>query len=260
MHRIIEPALKAWHAAWEKSRHCPNKAFVSADAIPMLQLAQVRLYVNLGRSKEKFWRRDWQGLADELRRGSEITQHADPSPSQHMMEGRMDIVETGMAQFPMGSVPGPMAIETTSSREKLLRKAALYAADALLRTDERDLATADPTKRSLSLQHAMCTFDSAQVLAEWVATLQERIGQYLGGVLGQDDIDFYAVPAVMFLDDEDTKLLHLVGRIMDGWARLLPVHTMSGIQGGYAVKILKVTAHMISQSDVWPGKSSSQKS
>ncbi|CAN8096932.1 unnamed protein product [Discula destructiva] len=260
MHRVIEPALKAWHAAWERTRHRPNKGSVSADAIPMLQLAHVRLFVNLGRSKEKFWQRDWQGLADELRRGSEITQHAEPSSAQHTMNDRMDmlatgfgVVETGATPFLIGSVPAAMTIDTTTSREKLLRKAASSAAHALYKTDERNLTFADLTNRSLSLQHAMCTFDCAQVLAEWVATLQDRVGQYIGGVLGQDKIDIHEVPAIMFLDDEDTKLLRTIQEIVDGWDQQLQMDaSLSTIQGGYAVKILKVTAHMFEKADVWP--------
>lgn len=54
MHRHIEPALKAWQVAWESNPHHsverPNpfgKGPMSADAIPLLDLAYVRLFVNL---------------------------------------------------------------------------------------------------------------------------------------------------------------------------------------------------------------------
>lgn len=267
MHRVIEPALNAWHAAWERTpyhsakRPNPsNKGILSADAIPMLQLAHVRLFVNLGRSKEKFWQRDWQGLADELRRGSEVTQHAEPSP-QPMMDERMDmlsatgfgIAELDTRQFLSGPSQTALSIDMTTSREKLLRKAAYFAADTLSTADKLDLTFADLTSRELPLQSAMCTFDCAQVLAEWVATLQDRVGQYIGGILGQDDIDIYQVPAVMFLDEDDTRLLQKVREVMQGWEKRLPMEFVSGIQGGYAVKILKVTAYMFDKADVWPG-------
>lgn len=268
MHRVIEPALNAWHAAWERTpyhsvkRPNPsNKGPLSADAIPMLQLAYVRLFVNLGRSKEKFWQRDWQGLADELRRGSEVTQHAEPSPPP-VMDERMDMLATGLGiaetevvKFASGPSQMAMSVEMTTSREKLLRKAAYFAADSLARADKLDLTFADLTSRELPLQSAMCTFDCAQVLAEWVATLQDRVGQYIGGILGQDDIDIYQVPAVMFLDEDDTRLLQKVREFMDGWDKRLSMEFVSGIQGGYAVKILKVTAYMFDKADVWPGKS-----
>ena len=76
MHRHIEPALKAWQAAWASNPHHslerPNPygfGPLSADSIPLLDLAYVRLFVNLSRSKEKFWQRDYDGMAEELSRG-----------------------------------------------------------------------------------------------------------------------------------------------------------------------------------------------
>lgn len=265
LHRVIEPALRAWLAAWEKGHH--SKATVSVDALPMLQLAHVRLFVNLGRSKERFWQRDWQGLAEELRRGSEITQHADPPAAQPTMDERMDMTVTGLGneemrphQFSTDSLPANLGNDTMMSREKLLRKAASFAAKYLSQAHERDLSLADMTNRGLSLQHCMCTFDCAQVVAEWIATLQDRVGQYLGGVLGRDEINVFEVPAIMFLDDVDTDLLLTVQRIMSGWEKRLGMETMSSFHGGYAVKLLKVTAYTFGKAEVWPGKFSSQPS
>ncbi|KAJ4392283.1 hypothetical protein N0V93_005908 [Gnomoniopsis smithogilvyi] len=270
MHRVIEPALNAWHAAWGRTPHHSakrpnpfNKGPLSADAIHMLQLAHVRLFVNLGRTKERFWQRDWQALADELCRGSEVTQHAEPSP-QPIMDERMDMSGTGLGitehdamQFSSGPSQTAMSIEMTTNRERLLRKAAYFAADTLSTPDKMDLTFADLTSRELPLQAAMCTFDCAQVLAEWIATLQDRVGQYIGGILGQDEIDIHQVPAVMFLDEDDTRLLQQVREIMEGWEKRLPMQFLSGIQGGYAVKILKVIAYTFEKADVWPGSSGS---
>lgn len=262
LHRCIEPALRAWQVAWGKGSH--SKAAVSVDALPMLQLAHVRLFVNLGRSKERFWQRDWQGLAEELQRASEVTPHAAPSPAQPTMDDRMDMMVTSLGsdemrapQFSPESAPVDMGNDSTMSREKLLRKAASFAAKYLSQAHERDLTFTDMTNRKLSLQHCMCTFDCAQVLAEWIATLQDRVGQYLGGVLGRDDINIFEVPAIMFLDDVDTDLLLTVQRIMDGWEKRLSMATMLAFHGGYAVKLLKVTAYTFGKAEVWPGKFSS---
>ncbi|KAK0822326.1 hypothetical protein LTR91_027155, partial [Friedmanniomyces endolithicus] len=75
----IEPALNAWQAAWKANDHHklerPNPfglGPLSADSIPLLDLAFVRLFVNLGRSKEAFWQRDFDAMANELARGTEI--------------------------------------------------------------------------------------------------------------------------------------------------------------------------------------------
>lgn len=76
MHAHIEPALRAWQAAWaSNSTHSlerPNPfgaGPLSADCIPLLDLAYVRLFVNFGRSKEAFgkeittpWLMDWLQL------------------------------------------------------------------------------------------------------------------------------------------------------------------------------------------------------
>lgn len=259
LHRVIEPALRAWQAASEQWLN--SKAPVSADALPMLQLAYVGLFVNLGRSKERFWQRDWQGLADEMRRGSQVTQHAEPNPSQPRMDERMDMMVTGLgnedtraSQSSTEKLPTDMGSDVWIGREKLLRKAASFAIKYLSQAHERDLTLADMTHRGLSLQHCMCTFDCAQVLAEWIATLQDRVGQYLGGVLGRDKIDVFEVPAIMFLDDVDTDLLLTVQRIMSGWEKRLGMKIMSAFHGGYAVKLLKVTAYTFGKAEVWPGK------
>ena len=62
MFSFIEPALTAWQTAWKANEHHklqrPNPfgmGPLSADSVPLLDLAYVRLFVNLGRSKEAFW-------------------------------------------------------------------------------------------------------------------------------------------------------------------------------------------------------------
>jgi hypothetical protein len=102
------------------------------------------------------------------------------------------------------------------------------------------------------------------VLAEWVATVQDRVGRFLG-VLGKDDIDYSAVPAIMLLEEEDIKLLQKVADILhnadmklayDISSNALPM--LGGLSNlghcGYGTKLLMVTAYMLSKAAVWPGK------
>lgn len=292
MHRHIEPALKAWQAAWASNPHHslerPNPyglGPLSADSIPLLDLAYVRLFVNLSRSKEKFWQRDWDGMAEELSRGSEIIQHAEHSPSSNIESADPSDASTAssifvdspptstsspefnssrMAANPMGQLANPAG--STTKRERHLRKAAFYAADSLSMSDKLGVTFADFTSRELPLQSALCAFDCAQVLAEWVATVQERVGRYLG-ILGKDDINLNQVPGIMLLEEEDVKLLAKIQEVLNS-AEIKMNYELASMGGvgqmsaakriptsdncGYAAKILRVTAYMLDKAAVWP--------
>ncbi|KAI9810539.1 MAG: hypothetical protein M1827_006212 [Pycnora praestabilis] len=299
MHAHIEPALKAWQAAWASNPHHslerPNPfgmGPLSADSIPLLDLAYVRLFVNLGRSKEAFWQRDYDGMADELARGSEIVQHGEHSPSSGTGSSGSDATDSlksahSNTESPdtATSSPNLNAIKTptpnhmipslisqvhssgqTSKRERHLRKAAFYAADSLSMSDKLGVTFADFTSRELPLQSAMCAFDCAQVLAEWVSTVQERVGRYLG-ILGKDDIDYGQVPGIMLLEDEDCKLLEKITEVLNsaevkmtyeigGMGAMAAMSAMNGLPSaadcGYGSKILRVTAYMLDKAAVWP--------
>ncbi|KAI5918418.1 fungal-specific transcription factor domain-containing protein [Camillea tinctor] len=294
MHRHIEPALKAWQSAWASNPHHslerPNPfgmGPLSADAIPLLDLAYIRLFVNMSRTKEKFWHRDWQGLAEELSRGSEVVQHAEHSPNSNAESTDLSEAsaassiftdspptqssspEFSAAKFPPAtpsqSQPQNQSNRSTSRREKHLRKAAFYAADSLSMSDKLGVTFAEFTSRELPVQSAMCSFDCAQVLAEWIATLQDRVGRYLG-ILGKDDVDLTGVPAIMLLEDEDLKLIAKIQGLLASAEMKMSVDMMNGsvnrsidsrlqlnnTPGGYATKILRVTAYMLDKSAVWP--------
>ncbi|KAH7140806.1 fungal-specific transcription factor domain-containing protein [Dactylonectria macrodidyma] len=291
MHRHIEPALKAWQAAWASNPHHslerPNPygmGPLSADAIPLLDLAYIRLFVNLSRSKEKFWQRDWDGMAKELSRGNEIIQHAEHSPGSNSESASTEMsdfsvhssvfVDSPDAQTPPAEFPGakfPTATTGTSTsgsanrsisrREKHLRKAAFYAADSLAMSDKLGVTFADFTSRELPLQSALCAFDCAQVLAEWIATLQDRVGRYLG-ILGQDPVDLSQVPAIMLLEEEDVKLLDKIQEVLSSAEMKMSMELVnSGIEpsvinmdghSGYAAKLLRITAFMLDKEAVWP--------
>ncbi|KAK0703862.1 fungal-specific transcription factor domain-containing protein [Lasiosphaeria miniovina] len=306
MHRHIEPALRAWQAAWANNpHHSPERPNpfgmgpLSADAIPLLDLAYVRLFVNLSKSKEKFWQRDWDGMADELARGSEIVQHAEHSPTSNPDSTVTDpsdasgpsslfidspptqssSPEFSASKFPSSGTINPALTQQPQSqsqasnrlmsrREKHLRKAAYFAAESLAFSDKLGVTFANLTSRELPLQSAMCAFDCAQVLAEWVATLQDRVGRYLG-IIGQDDVDLSQVPAIMLLEEEDAKLLGKIQEILHGAEMKMKMDIASGIgiaglnggvdggiqmddHAGYASKILRVTAYMFDKATVWP--------
>jgi hypothetical protein len=300
MHRHIEPALKAWQEAWASNpNHSLERAnpygfgALSADSIPLLDLAYVRLFVNLARSKEKFWQRDYDGMADEITKGTEILQHAEHSPMSNMGTNsdpsEVSSAHSGFGDSPATSKSSPdfklmnmtglansiSAVDGSqqlngaiSKRERHLRKAAFYAADSLSMSDKLGVTFADFTSRELPLQSALCLFDCAQVLAEWVITVQERVGPYLG-VLGRDDVNYSQVPAIMVLEEEDIKLLIKIQEVLQSaevkmnyeatMTGTLPGLVMQQQQSlsqelGYAAKILRVTAFMLDKAAVWPSK------
>lgn len=274
----IEPALNAWQAAWKAHDHHklerPNPfglGPLSADSIPLLDLAFVRLFVNLSRSKEAFWQRNFDAMADELARGSEVVQHAEGSPS--------DSDETSPDKKTRSGSQRRMShpsTQSTSRRERHLRKAAFYAADSLTIACSFNLTYADATAHELPIQSAMCFFDCCQVLAEWACTVQERVGRYLG-VLGRDQIDLSGVPAIMLLEGEDVELLRKIESICESLEvkryqqeNLLamdisqfnpsqPMHAMHNNVNlsacGYGSKTLRITSMMLEKAIVWPGKS-----
>lgn len=288
MHMHIEPALRAWQSAWSSnpthSLERPNPygaGPLSADSIPLLDLAYVRLYVNLGRSKEAFWQQDWNSMSEELARSAEVA-HAEATPSSDMdMPNSLDnssairqdpMHDFGMTDFGFtGALNGQMGQGDSqhqgrpSKSERNLRKAAFYAADSICMSDKLGNTFVDFTSRELPIQSAMCLFDCAQVLAEWISTVQERTGAYLG-ILGQDPMDLGQVPAMMLLEDEDFKLIEKIEEILNSIEQKIkdnvpPTSSMGGeawnclpslVGGGYGAKISFSAAYLLNRAGVWP--------
>ena len=283
----IEPALKAWQGAWAANPYrainrSNHHGTLSADSIPLLDLAFVRLHVSMGRSKEAFFARDFEQMSEELARGHDFVQHAEYSPSMHPDHDASNNAPNGSPSGhttsnlttptpanPHIAAPPPQSGQS-SKRERHLRKAACYAADSLTMADRMGISFADLTSRELPIQSAMCTFDCAQILAEWVCTVQERVGRYLG-VLGRDTITINEVPAIMLLDDEDCNLMTKIKTWLDSVeAKVIPpkayemaesnapINPINGfptvLKGGYGSKILAATAVMVERYPVWPGK------
>lgn len=282
----IQPALNAWQAAWKANDHhrlerpSPfGKGPLAADSIPLLDLAFVRLYLNLGRTAEAFWARDFDRMAEELRSGSE------PSPPATSQDPSADVELTDSSQSAHGErrpafVQRSMAHAQTADqiatrRERHLRKAAYYAADSFNIACSYNLTYSDPIAHELPIQSAICFFDCVQVLAEWATTIQERAGRYLG-VLGRDPIDYTQVPAIMLLETEDVELLrkieticnvaeekrlqqnHLIGMDMNTFhASTAGMHNGVALSScGLGSKILRITAMMLQKAVIWPSKCS----
>ena len=279
----IEPAITAWQKAWKANPHHkierPNPfgmGPLSADSVPLLDLAYVRLFVNLGRSKEAFWQRDFDHMADELARGSEIVQHAASSPAEDRRQSTGDGSTPDQSPESRRQSQAQGSNQSSSRRERHLRKAALYAADSLTWSCRYNLTYTDAMAHELPVQSAMCFFDCSQVLAEWACTVQERVGPCNIGVLGRDQIDYAAVPAIMMLEAEDVALFQKIQQIcesleakrfqqenllainfndMNQAGMLNSVHNGVHLSNcGYGSKILRVTAMMLEKAVVWPGK------
>ena len=293
MHALVEPALKAWQAAWGSnpyhSLERPNPSGsgpLSADCIPLLDLAYIRLFVNLGREKEAFWQQDYNPIPDELVYSTEVisqadrfqtsfctsyqsTAHSTTSNKNLPISGgdgvKIEAADTGFHPAynePTGYFAGP-----SSKHERHLRKAALYAANALLMSSKLGVTFADLHSRELPIQSAICAYDAGQVLAEWVSGVQERVGRFLG-ILGRDRVQYSEMPAIILLDDEDCKLLEKIKEILDDLeAKLVDsqavidstsqTSVMSCLQPegcDFGSKILLMTALMLKRAPIWPGE------
>ena len=293
MHAHIEPALRAWQSAWKSNPHHnldrPNPyGPLPADSIPLLDLAYVRLFVNLGRSKEAFWNRDFEQMAKELGEGSDIVQNDNVARGgSNEPNGTIKVEASSSSNTPQQSSPNNdnMVTDTgdiagvlsnsaripgqSTKRERHLRKAAFYAADSLAMADRLGVTFAEFTSRELPIQSAMCTFDCAQVLAEWVATVQERVGRFLG-IIGRDDIDYSQVPAIMLLEEEDVKLIRKINEILNhaevkiafdaasiGTSPEAMLGSLASMKdSGDGSKILMMTSYMLNKAAVWGSKSS----
>jgi hypothetical protein len=133
--------------------------------------------------------------------------------------------------------------------------------------DRLGVTFAEFTSRELPIQSAICTFDCAQVLAEWVATVQERVGRFLG-IIGRDDIDFGQVPAIMLLEEEDVKLIRKINEILNhaevkiafdaasmGTSPEAMLSSLAGMKDcGDGSKILLMTSYMLNKAAVWGSK------
>ena len=285
MYAHIEPALRAWQAAWAgnpiHSLERPNPfgaGPLSADCIPLLDLAYIRLFVNFGRFKEAFWQRDLDTMADGLAPVADLGHHVTPSPSTSYEGSNTSTNLSGSRRRSVAeSLPADSTLQKISDRddplsmlgsenmrqpreravrERHLRKAAFYAADSLAMSDKFSVSSVEHTSRELPLQCAMCAFDCAQVLAEWISTVQDRIGRYIG-IIGSNEVDNSQAANLLLLEDDDRKLLDKIGQMLHcADSKAVPGSGSSPTDHlGYASRILITTAHILERAAVWPGSS-----
>lgn len=254
MHRHIEPALRAWQMLWASNpRHSTDRPDlrglgpVSSDAIPLLDLAYVRLFIELAGAKERFWERDWAGMVAEIAKGSQIAPATEPSPPpDEMTDGK-------------ATLGGHESEKMSVRREKHLRKASFFAADSIAMSDRLGNAMSHNHGAELALPGALCIFECAQILMEWVATVQDRVGAYVG-IMGKDVIDYSAMPAIMVLEDDDVKLLEKVDSLIavaetkirtqldaNGRGEVLILDD----SGGYSTKLMHLLTLMFGRAGVW---------
>lgn len=269
MHAHVEPALRAWSTAWSSNplhvieRPNPFGAGpLPADSIPLLDLAYVRLFVDFGRSKEAYWQRDYDTMAQELAKGPETGYGGNADRSGGAIpptpQSLQDDLHTAGQSMDTSSVGTPQSTHSQASRrERHLRKAAFYAADHLVNADRFGGVFVEKLSRDLPMQSILCACDCAQVLSEWVTTLQERVGCHVG-IIGKDPIEFRELPAVLMLDDEDRTLLDRIQELLvNGEQRSdNPAALRRARFGGFASSILVLTSQAMARAAIWPGKQS----
>ena len=293
MHARVEPALRAWQAAWGTNPHHslerPNPSGhgpLSADCIPLLDLAYVRLFVSHESSSETFWQHNGDPLSDEFHEGVDSTHLAGNAITSSRSETDLttptitsanqsspilqdDYVKLDQCGSALGFTSEQVAPSSWHSLEQEhgLRKAAFYAVNSFLMSDKLGTSFADPTFRELPVQSALLTSDAAQVLAEWISMVQDRVGCFLG-ILGKDDLKFSQVPRMMFLDVEDCKLLGKIEELLERVeSKLGGTENMNQLcsqtnkpaswnaeSDGYASKLLFIMASTLQRAPVWPGK------
>ncbi len=263
MNARVEPALNAWQAMWSvdplHGMERPNpsgRGSLSDDCIPLLDMAYLGLYVNLGCAKEAFWRRDYNAVAHELAYGPDLV----PVPSSDV-SGEDGLADGETLPKCGNDVANPYK---TSNRERCLRQAGYYAANSLTMSSKLGLTSLHVHSRDLPLQSAVSVYDAAQILAEWVATVQGRVGHNLG-VLGIDYVDWSRVPREL-LDEEDCQLLEKVKGLVEelegtvvnceGFGPHGQTNHLPGMEEyGFGSKLLAITAYMLKVAPVWPGQS-----
>lgn len=285
MHRHIEPALRAWQILWANNpQHSvaqPNAYGLgpaSSDAIPLLDLAYVRLFIELAGAKERFWDRDWDGMAAEIAKGSQLVPVAGRSPGSNDGTENTDGTDASAHGSVFSASPANQSTTTDGSmnkaplsgvlteseklasrREKHLRKASFFAADSLAMSESLGFAMSTTHGPELALPAALCIFECAQVLIEWVATVQDRVGAYIG-IMGKDEIDFGSMPAIMVLEDDDVKLLEKVQNMIAAAETKIRLQlAMDGNEqefvldnaGGFCSKLLQLLGMMFDKAGVW---------
>lgn len=283
MHDRMEPALKAWQAIWRgnppqslERPHPSGDGLLLRDCIPLLDMARLGLHVNLGGVKEAFWQRDYDAVAGELGWGSALVplvpdNHSPSAAPADTVDGGSSALTgsyiknemSDSAFFPICRNGIAQTYQPSSNRERHLREAAHCAANSLGMSMQTGSTLLDCASREMPIQAAVSVYNAAQILAEWVSTLQERLGRFVG-IIGHDYVDFRQFPT-MFLDGEDYQLLEIFKGLLENLdAKLADYAYRNDLRGslprtegyGFGSKLLAIIAFMLKMAPVWPGLSS----
>lgn len=146
--RRVEAILRAWETTWSLSPHASliprtEEGSLMSDSIPMSSLAHVRLYLDLRRTKECFWKRDFVGMGREL-----------------------DILAT------------PILYEVQAGTRKqfnALLEAASYAADTISLWEKHSARwTLQATASQTFIHNILALFDCGLIVSEFFHRLEKR--------------------------------------------------------------------------------------
>lgn len=146
--RRVEAVLRAWETTWSLSPHASliprtEAGSLMSDSIPMSSLAHVRLYLDLRKTKECFWKRDFVGMGCEL-----------------------DMLAT------------PFVFEVQSGTRKqfnALLEAASYAADTISLWEKHSARwTLKATASQTFFHNILALFDCGLIVSEFFHRLEKR--------------------------------------------------------------------------------------
>lgn len=146
--RRVEAILRAWETTWSLSPHASliprsQEGSLMSDSIPMSSLAHVRLYLDLRKTKECFWKRDFVGMGRE-----------------------MDMLST------------PVLYEVQSGTRKqfnALLEAASYAADTISLWEKHSSRwTLQATASQTFVHNILALFDCGLIVSEFFHRLEKR--------------------------------------------------------------------------------------
>jgi hypothetical protein len=97
-------------------------------------------------------------------------------------------------------------------------------------------------------------------LAEWIATVQNRVAPFMG-LMTLENCELDSLEALMILEPEDRKLL---GKVRDMLQTAQSKVSMEQprtdhpfvLNSGLGPTVLRVSAFLLEQAVVWPGKTS----
>ncbi|ANB13678.1 Tda9p [Sugiyamaella lignohabitans] len=221
----IESILRAWETTWSLSPLAslsPSSQYgpLMSDAIPLSSLAHVRVYVNLSKVKEAFWKRDFNAMNHELDNLA---------------------VPTYYESVTNGSPSSPHKFDG-------LLEAASYAADAISLWEKHSIKWTLETTASQTFIHTLVSlFDCGLAVSEFIHRLeikpQHEWSEDETMLVNRIGKIFYRVLDVVGHDSLDPN---------DTWARPLNEDGTLTRPGKLSVLTLLIVAKMLCKAYIWP--------